>query len=261
MKALIIDGEPQIRRALRVTLEPNGYAVFFAASGEEGLDAAAVHSPDITLLDLTLPDIDGLEVCRFLREWSDMPILVVSARDATGDKVAALDQGADDFVTKPFNMDELLARMRAVLRRQFSRQRWEESRIRAGDLQIDLVRRKVSVAGRDVHLTPTEYELLRCLAKHDDCTLTHRQLLTKVWGTRYFGDTHTLRVHMANLRNKIEPEPTCPRYSEELLFFGELQESDMSSPIRGRLGWLGGCSRARWSGVSSSRRASSSWGR
>jgi two-component system KDP operon response regulator KdpE len=212
MKALVIDDEPQIRRALRATLEPNGYAVLLAASGEEGLDAAAVHSPDVVLLDLGLPDLDGLEVCRRLREWSRVPIIVVSVREGPEDKIAALDLGADDYVTKPFVLDELLARMRAVLRRQEGAEEAGEAAFEAGDLRIDFARREVTLAGQELHLTPIEYELLRYMVQNAGRVLTHNQILSKVWGLKYAGDTHTLRVHVANLRGKIEPDPARARF-------------------------------------------------
>jgi two-component system KDP operon response regulator KdpE len=211
MKALVIDDDPQIRRALRAGLERNGYSVVLAASGEEGLDAAAEGAPDVVILDLAMPGLDGLEVCRQLREWSSIPIIVLSVREGEKDKIAALDLGADDYLTKPFSLDELLARLRAVLRRAGSAEEPEAPSFSAGDLQIDFARRRVTLAGNEVHLTPIEYDLLHYMALHPDRVLTHRQLLTKVWGPAYSEDTHTLRVHIANLRHKIEPDPARPR--------------------------------------------------
>jgi two-component system, OmpR family, KDP operon response regulator KdpE len=211
MKALVIDDDPQIRRALRAGLERNGYTVALAASGEEGLDAAAEGAPDVVILDLAMPGLDGLEVCRQLREWSSIPIIVLSVREGEKDKIAALDLGADDYLTKPFSLDELLARLRAVLRRAGSAEEPEAPSFSAGDLQIDFARRRVTLAGNEVHLTPIEYDLLHYMALHPDRVLTHRQLLTKVWGPAYSEDTHTLRVHIANLRHKIEPDPARPR--------------------------------------------------
>jgi two-component system KDP operon response regulator KdpE len=211
MTALIIDDEPQIRRALRAGLERNGYMVWLAASGEDGLDTAALHPPDIVILDLAMPGIDGLEVCRQLREWTKVPILVLSVREGEADKIAALDLGADDYLTKPFSLEELLARMRAVLRRASAEQEPDAPQFSAGDLRIDFAHRRVTLSGQELHLTPTEYELLRYMALNPDRVLTHRQLLTKVWGAEYADDTHTLRVHIANLRNKIEPDPTRPQ--------------------------------------------------
>jgi two-component system KDP operon response regulator KdpE len=211
MKALVIDDDPQIRRALRAGLERNGYTVALAASGEEGLDAAAEAAPEVVILDLAMPGIDGLEVCRQLREWSSVPIIVLSVREGEKEKIAALDLGADDYLTKPFSLDELLARLRAVLRRTGSAEEPEAPSFSAGDLHIDFTRRRVTLAGNEVHLTPIEYDLLRYMALHPDRVLTHRQLLTKVWGPAYAEDTHTLRVHIANLRHKIEPDPARPR--------------------------------------------------
>jgi two-component system KDP operon response regulator KdpE len=211
VRALIIDDEPQIRRALRAGLERNGYTVSLAASGEEGLDMAALHPPDIVILDLAMPGIEGLEVCRQLREWTQVPIVVLSVREGESDKIAALDLGADDYLTKPFSLEELLARMRAVLRRASSAPEPDAPLFSAGDLRIDFAHRRVTLADQELHLTPTEYELLRYMALNPDRVLTHRQLLTKVWGPEYAEDTHTLRVHIANLRNKIEPDPTRPQ--------------------------------------------------
>jgi two-component system KDP operon response regulator KdpE len=216
MKVLVIDDEPQIRRALRAGLERNGYTVSLAGGGEEGLDLAAMHGPDLVILDLAMPGMGGLEVCRRLREWSQVPIIVLSVREGERDKIEALDQGADDYLTKPFSLEELLARMRAVLRRvpagRGSSEEPEPPTLTAGELEIDFAHRRVLLGGQEVHLTPTEYDLLRQLALSPDRVLTHRQLLTRVWGPEYADDTHTLRVHVANLRNKIEPDPARPRY-------------------------------------------------
>lgn len=212
MKVLVIDDEPQMRRALRAGLEQHDYNVVLAASGEEGLDEAALHPPDLVILDLAMPGLDGFEVCRQLREWTRVPIIVLSVREGEEDKIRALDLGADDYLTKPFSLGELLARMRAVLRRSGSEAGEDPPSFAAGDLQIDFARRKVTLAGQEVRLTPTEYSLLRFMALNADRVLTHRQLLTTVWGAESAEDTHTLRVHLANLRNKIEPDPTRPRY-------------------------------------------------
>jgi two-component system, OmpR family, KDP operon response regulator KdpE len=215
MRVLVVDDEPQIRRALRAGLEGAGagYTVALAATGEEGLDQAALHPPDVVILDLAMPGLDGLEVCRQLREWSEVPIIVLSVREGEEDKIAALDLGADDYLTKPFSLGELLARIRAVLRRQRgSESEAETPEIRFDDLLIDFTHRRVSRAGQELHLTPIEYDLLRQLALNADRVLTHRQLLTKVWGPEYAEDTHTLRVHIANLRAKMEPDPTRPRF-------------------------------------------------
>jgi two-component system KDP operon response regulator KdpE len=168
--------------------------------------------PDLIILDLAMPGIDGLEVCRQLREWSKVPVVVLSVREGEHDKVEALDLGADDYLTKPFSLDELLARMRAVLRRVREAEEPEAPCFSAGELSIDFAARRVTLAGEEVHLTPTEYELLRLLALNPGRVLTHRQLLTKVWGSEYSEETHTLRVHIGNLRNKIEPDPTRPSF-------------------------------------------------
>jgi two-component system, OmpR family, KDP operon response regulator KdpE len=211
VRILVIDDEPQIRRALRAGLERNGYAVSLAASGEEGLDQAALQPPDLVILDLAMPGMDGFEVCRQLREWSKAPIVVLSVREGETDKIRALDLGADDYLTKPFSLGELLARLRAVLRRAGSEE-LEAPSLTVGEMEIDFAHRRVTLGGQEVRLTPTEYELLRHLALNPDRVLTHRQLLTRVWGPEYAEDTHTLRVHIANLRNKIEPDPARPRY-------------------------------------------------
>jgi two-component system KDP operon response regulator KdpE len=212
MRALIVDDEPQIRRALRAGLEQNGYQVTVAPSGEEALDQAALHPPDVVVLDLAMPGMDGFEVCRQLREWSKAPILVLSVREGEEDKIRALDLGADDYLTKPFSLGELLARLRALLRRAGAAEEPEAPSFTAGELHVDLSRRRVTLAGADVHLTPIEYDLLRVLILNPERVLTHRQLLTRVWGPEYAEDTHTLRVHIANLRNKIEPDPARPRF-------------------------------------------------
>lgn len=211
MNALVIDDEQQIRRALRIGLERNKYTVALAADGEEGLDAAASEMLDIVILDLAMPGLDGLEVCRQLRTWSKVPIIVLSVRDSENDKIAALDAGADDYLTKPFSLDELLARMRAVLRRVGQDTEPEASVFKAGDLVIDFSRRRVTLSGQEVHLTPTEYELLKFMAQHPDRVLTHHHLLSKIWDDDHIHEVHTLRVHIANLRDKIEPNPARPR--------------------------------------------------
>ena len=212
MNVLVVDDEPQIRRALRIGLERNGYAVQLAATGEEALDMASLHPTDFVILDLAMPRLDGIEVCRQLRAWTTVPILVLSVREGEKDKIAALDAGADDYLTKPFSLDELLARLRAVLRRAHNDAESESSVFAAGVLHIDFARRLVMLSGAEVHLTPLEYELLKFMAQHSNRVLTHRHLLSKIWGAEYAEDTHTLRVHIANLRNKIEPNPTRPQF-------------------------------------------------
>lgn len=203
--ALVIDDEPQIRRLLRVTLEANGYRVFDAANGQDGVAQTAQRRPDVVLLDLGLPDLDGVEVLKRLREWSKVPVLILSVRDAEDDKVAALDAGADDYVTKPFNSAELLARLRAALRH--AQPPGVESIFRTGHLEVDLAARVARRRGAEVKLTPIEYSLLRLLVLHAGKVLTHRQLLTEVWGPKAVEQTHYLRVHIAHLREKLEDKP------------------------------------------------------
>ena len=206
--ALVIDDEPQIRRLLRVTLEGNGYRVFDAATGNDGVLQAAQSRPDVIVLDLGLPDLDGLEVLKRIREWSRVPVLVLSVRDDEQDKIAALDLGADDYVTKPFNSGELLARLRAALRH--IQPQGADAMFRSGNLEVDLAARVVRKDGKEVKLTPTEYSLLRLLVTHAGKVLTHRQLLTEVWGPTATKETHYLRVHIAHLRDKIENNPDRP---------------------------------------------------
>ena len=200
--ALVIDDEPQMRRLLRVTLEANGYRVFEAATGQEGVAQAAQRRPDIVLLDLGLPDLEGVEVLKRLREWSKVPVIILSVRDREDDKVAALDAGADDYVTKPFNSAELLARLRAALRH--AQPQGADAIYRARDLEVDLSAHTVRKRGQELRLTPIEYALLRMLVTHAGKVLTHRQLLTEVWGPKAVEQTHYLRVHIAHLRDKLE---------------------------------------------------------
>lgn len=209
-RVLVVDDEPPIRRFLRTSLSAHGYEVFEANCGQAALSAVLADRPDLILLDLGLPDLDGVEVTRLLREWMSIPIIVVSVRGHEADKIAALDAGADDYVTKPFGMGELLARMRVALRRASSS--GSEPVFAAGDLVVDLARREVRMAGRLVELTPTEYDLLRALVTHAGKVLTHRHLLREVWGPGYTQETHLLRVNISNLRRKIEPHATRPRY-------------------------------------------------
>ena len=209
-RILVCDDEPQILRALRVVLRDAGFDVITAASAEEALDAAAVRPPDAAIVDLVLPDRDGVEVTRSLREWSEMPILVLSAVGDEAEKVRALNAGADDYVTKPFGPAELVARLNAVLRRAAAEP--EDPRLTVDGLDIDLAARVVVAAGEAVHLTPTEFELLRTLIRHRGRLMTHTTLLREVWGPAYEDDTPLLRAHVANLRRKIEPDPSKPRY-------------------------------------------------
>jgi two-component system KDP operon response regulator KdpE len=206
---LVCDDEPQILRALRVILRDAGYEAVPAKNGEEALDLASVRPPAAAIVDLMLPDLDGVEVTRRLREWSEMPIIVLSAVGEEGEKVRALAAGADDYVTKPFGPPELMARLEAVLRR--SRPDASEPVIAADGLSIDLAARSVLRDGKPVHLTPTEFELLRVLARNRGRLMTHRLLLVEVWGPQYADDFQVLRAHIANLRRKIEPVDG-PRY-------------------------------------------------
>lgn len=208
--ALVIDDEPQIRRLLRVTLEANGYEVFDAATGQDGIVQAAQCRPEIILLDLGLPDLDGVEVLKRIREWSRVPIVILSVRDREHDKIAALDAGADDFVTKPFGSGELLARLRTTMRR--SQPQAAETIFRTGKIEVDLAARVVRKNGTEVKLTPTEYALLRLLVVHAGKVLTHRQLLTEVWGPNAVEQTQYLRVHIAHLREKLEDDASRPGF-------------------------------------------------
>lgn len=210
-RVLVIDDEPQIRRALRVALRANGYEVQEAGTGEEGLDAAASRPPDLVILDLGLPDIDGIDVCRRLREWSQMPIIVLSAHGDDEAKVGALDEGADDYVTKPFSTPELLARMRVSLRHAASLAEQQASVMRFGEVELDFNRRIVTRGGEEVHLTPTEYNLLCFLAQHAGRVITHGHLLRMLLGPGAEDATGTLRFHVAGLRKKIETDPSEPR--------------------------------------------------
>jgi two-component system, OmpR family, KDP operon response regulator KdpE len=208
-RVLVCDDELQILRALRVILRDAGFEVITAQTAEEALDAAALRAPDAAILDLILPDGSGIDVCRSIREWSQMPIVVLSAVGEEQEKVRALDAGADDYVTKPFGPDELIARLNAALRRAGQP---EEPSVSVNGLEIDLAGHRVVREGEEIHLTPKEFELLRALARHRGRLMTHRALLGEVWGHAYEDDTHTLRVHIANLRRKIEPDPQDPRY-------------------------------------------------
>lgn len=209
-RILIIDDESPIRRLLKVGLSAYGYELAEAASGRQGIQEAAFFHPDLIILDLGLPDLDGLEVVKRLREWCQAPIIILSVREQETDKIQALDAGADDYVTKPFGMGELLARIRVALRH--AAQKEDEPVLTLGGLTVDLARRLVLVEGEEVKLTPTEYEILKSLATHAGRVLTHRQLLRTIWGPEYEGETHYLRVYIAQLRRKIEPDPTRPRY-------------------------------------------------
>lgn len=211
IRVLIVDDEPQIRRFLRTSLSAHGYHVVEAALGEEAIHKTASERPDVVILDLGLPDIDGMDVIGRVREWSQIPIIVLSVRGREADKIAALDRGADDYVTKPFGVGELLARIRTALRHRLQAE-VEAPVFRAGGLTVDLAKRVVAVEGREVKLAPKEYDLLRILVTHAGKVLTHQQLLREVWGPAYVQETHYLRVYIGQLRQKLESDPAQPRY-------------------------------------------------
>ncbi|MGD9528304.1 MAG: response regulator [Pseudonocardia sp.] len=209
---LVVDDDPQILRALRITLRAGGYRVDTAASGAGALQAAAERHPDVVVLDLGLPDLDGAEVIRRLRGWSTVPVIVLSARTDSPDKVAALDAGADDYVTKPFGTAELLARLRAAVRRAATATVEGDAVVDAGDFVVDLAAKQVRRGGHDVHLTPTEWQVLEALVRRRGRLVSRRDLLREVWGPAYSTETHYLRVYLAQLRRKLEPEPSHPRH-------------------------------------------------
>lgn len=209
-RVLVIDDELSIRRYLRAALGAQGFTIAEAVNGQEALNIAAAFHPDIIILDLGLPDLDGIEVTKRLREWSQTPIIILSVREGERDKVAALDAGADDYLTKPFGTGELMARMRVVMRRSASTT--DEPVLETGGLRMDLAHRAVTVDGSQVTLTLTEYDLLRVLLQNAGKVITHHHLLRQVWGTAYEGELHILRVNVSNLRRKIERDAARPRY-------------------------------------------------
>jgi two-component system KDP operon response regulator KdpE len=209
-RILVVDDEAPIRRYLRAALSAQGFTIYEAANGQEALNAVIADRPDIIILDLGLPDIDGIEVTRQLREWSQIPIIILSVREAEQDKIAALDAGADDYLTKPFSTGELMARMRVAMRRLASSP--DEPTLQVDELQMDLSRRVVTVRGDEISLTPTEYDILRLLMQNAGKVITHHHLLRQVWGTAYESEMHILRVNISNLRRKIEPDPARPTY-------------------------------------------------
>lgn len=211
IRVLVVDDEPQIRRFLRTCLGANHYHVSEAADGNQAILQAAKDHPEVVILDLGLPDLDGVEVIQRIREWSDVPIIVLSVRQREKEKVKALDSGADDYLTKPFGVDELLARIRTALRHRLQ-STVPEPVFASGGLTVDLTKRLVTLDGKDVKLTPTEYDLLRVLVIHAGKVITHQQLLREVWGPSYQNENHYLRVYIAQLRQKIEPDPTQPRH-------------------------------------------------
>ena len=210
-RILVVDDEPQLLRALATNLKARGYEVDQAATGEAALMLAASHHPDLVVLDLGLPGIDGLEVITGLRGWSSVPIVVLSVREREADKVAALDAGADDYVTKPFGMDELLARLRAALRRAAPAGK-EEAIVTTHDFMVDLTAKRVARDSEEVRLTPTEWEIVEILVRNEGRLVTQRQLLKAVWGPQYEKETNYLRVYLAQIRRKLEPDPSRPRY-------------------------------------------------
>jgi two-component system KDP operon response regulator KdpE len=207
-RVLVIDDEETIRRFLRLTLSSQGYTVIEQSSGQGGISSTATEKPDVIILDLGLPDIDGVEVTKLIRQWTQIPIIILSVRGSESDKIEALDAGADDYLTKPFGVGELLARLRAAVRRSIKI--GNEPIIATGNLKVDLSKRLVTVSEREIQLTPTEYELLRVLIIDAGKVLTHRHLLRAVWGAEYGDELHMLHVNISNLRHKIEADPTRP---------------------------------------------------
>jgi len=211
-RILVVDDDPQLLRALRINLAARGYEVHTAADGRTALRAAAHQQPDVIVLDLGLPDLDGIEVLAGLHGWCSAPVIVLSARTDAADKVAALDTGADDYVTKPFGMEEFLARIRAAARRASASPAPSTPVVETDAFTVDLAAKKVTRDGTDVHLTPTEWGLLEILVAHRGTLVSHRELLSELWGPSYLTQTHYLRVYLAQLRHKLEPDPAHPRY-------------------------------------------------
>jgi two-component system, OmpR family, KDP operon response regulator KdpE len=210
---LVIEDDAQIRRFMRATLGSHGYQVLEVTTGHEGIKQLATHHPDLIILDLGLPDMDGVDLTKQVREWNTTPIIVVSARERERDKVTALDAGADDYLTKPFGTEELLARIRVALRHAIRAAQEEDDPVfSVGDLKVDLAHRQVYIANDKVHLTPIEYKLLTTLVSYAGRVVTGRQLLKEVWGPAYTGESHYLRLYMAKLRHKLEKDPAEPRY-------------------------------------------------
>ena len=210
---VLIEDEPQIRRFLRATLTGQGYKLFEATTGADGVVEVGSRQPDVVIVDLGLPDMDGLEVIRRVRGWTDVPVIVLSARGQERDKVTALDAGADDYVSKPFGAGELLARIRVALRHTAGASHESDDAVfKVGELQVDLLRRQVLVGDKEVHLTPIEYKLLTMLVRHAGKVVTHQQLLREVWGPAHTDQAHYARVYMAHLRHKLEAQPARPRY-------------------------------------------------
>lgn len=210
MRVLVIDDESQIRKLLKVSLTAHGYCLEEASTGREGINRAAAFKPDLMIVDLGLPDMDGKTVIREIREWSQAPIIILTARDQEQEKIEALDAGADDYMTKPFGIGELMARMRVCMRRTATVD--SDPLLTCGGLTVDLVQRRVTLNGKEIKLTPTEYEIIKFMAQHAGRVLTHKQLLKTVWGNSYNEDTHYVRVYIGQLRRKIEEDPAQPRY-------------------------------------------------
>jgi len=210
VRILVVDDERPIRKFLRTTLTAQGYDIFEAVNGQEALLSAAADHPDVIILDLGLPDMDGIEVIRRLREWSQTPIIVISVREQEQTKVNSLDAGADDYLTKPFGVSELLARMRVAIRRSAKTE--DEPVFQSGGLIVDLSRRQVAVEGKEIDLSPIEYDILKVLVQHAGKVLTHRQILQMVWGSGYVSEAHLLRVTISHLRKKLEKNSTQPEY-------------------------------------------------
>jgi len=209
-RVLVVDDEKQIRRMLKAALEGYGYNIGEAASGHEGLSQASIFHPDLIILDLGLPDLDGIEIIQRLREWTQVPIIILSVSEQAEDKIKAIDAGADDYVTKPFSMGELLARMRAALRR--TAKSGDAPILTFGELSVDLAHRNVTIRGEEIKLTPTEYEVLKYLVQQAGRVVTHRQLLRAIWGLNYQKESQYLRVYIGQLRRKIEADPSQPTY-------------------------------------------------
>ncbi len=209
---IVIEDEAQIRRFLRTTLTTEGYQVVEAETGKLGLIEATTRKPDLVILDLGLPDMNGVEVVRELRTWSSVPIVILSARAQESDKIIALDAGADDYLVKPFGVGELMARIRVALRHGPSSENKDEGCFSVGELNVDMIHRKVTVSDMEIHLTPIEYRLLTVMVKHAGKVLTHRLLLKEVWGPNYVERAHYLRIYMGNLRHKLEKDPARPRF-------------------------------------------------
>jgi two-component system KDP operon response regulator KdpE len=233
VRVLVVDDERAIRRFLQVSLTAHGHTVFEATSGQEALEAVVAHRPDVVILDLGLPDIEGIEVTRQLREWTQIPIIILSVRDHETDKIAALDAGADDYLTKPFSVGELLARLRVALRRAATKE--DTPIFTSGALAVDLVRRVVTADKREVQLTPTEYDLLKFMVMHAGKVMTHSQILRQVWGPGAEDQSHLLRVNISNLRRKLEPDPTRPTYILTEPGVGYRLRADAPLPIRSSL--------------------------